>query len=242
MKDFFCSKERSLKIINILFYFISLIIVIFIIGFAFILNKSAHPLGRIFNITTRLIVSFVIIFLIKTVLELQRYNKQLEQIAFFDVLTNLPNRRLLYDRLRYSIIQAQHTEKILAICYLDIDDLKPVNDTMGHKAGDLLLREVANRFKSCVREGDIVSRIGGDEFIIALHDLKSLEECDIILNRILKCINAPIILGNNFVEISVSIGVSFYSNNNKDIDSLISQADQAMYKAKKSGKGNYEIF
>ncbi len=231
MKGFFCSKERSLKIINILFYFISLIIVIFIIGFAFILNKYAHPLERIFNIITRLIVSFVIFFLIKTVLELQRYNKQLEQIAFFDVLTNLPNRRLLYDRLRYSIIQAQHTEKILAICYLDIDDLKPVNDTMGHKAGDLLLRE-----------GDIVSRIGGDEFIIALHDLKSLEECDIILNRILKCINAPIILGNNFVEISVSIGVSFYSNNNKDIDSLISQADQAMYKAKKSGKGNYEIF
>lgn len=205
-------------------------------------TKLIKPVETAFKITIRIIVSMLIVLLIKTILELKSRKKELEQIAFFDMLTDLPNRRLLYDRLQQAVAQTQNTGKFLAICYLDIDNLKPVNDTMGHQTGDLLLIEIAHRFKSCVRSGDTVSRIGGDEFVIVLQNLKSLEECDVILKRILKSTNTPIILGHNCIETSVSIGVSFYSSDNKDIDTLIRQADQAMYQAKRLSKGNYHIF
>jgi len=205
-------------------------------------TKLIKPVERAFKIVIRVIVSMLMVLLIKTILELKNRKKELEQIAFFDMLTNLPNRRLLYDRLQQAVTQTQNTGNFLAICYLDIDNLKPVNDTMGHKTGDLLLIEIAHRFKSCVRSGDTVSRIGGDEFVIILQNLKSLEECDLILNRILKSANTPIILGHNCIETSVSIGVSFYSNDNKDIDTLLRQADHAMYQAKRLSKGNYHIF
>lgn len=166
----------------------------------------------------------------------------LELMAHYDVLTKLPNRVLFADRFSQAVAHCKRSGSMLAICFVDLDDFKPVNDTYGHDVGDQLLVEVANRLKSNVREEDTISRFGGDEFAIIFRDVESVEECEEMLKRIHQSIAQPYHVDDLRLNISASSGVSFYTQENDDLDTLLRHADQSMYQAKLSGRNHYQLF
>jgi diguanylate cyclase (GGDEF)-like protein/PAS domain S-box-containing protein len=175
--------------------------------------------------------------------ELQSAKEQLQELAYHDPLTHLPNRRLLDDRLHQAIAQNLRTDLMIAICYFDLDGFKPVNDQLGHDVGDQLLIEVASRLLSIVRGGDTVARIGGDEFVLLLSELTNLEECKQILARLLDGITAPYSSCDaQQFKISASIGVTLFPQDTADQDTLLRHADQAMYAAKQNGRNCYRLF
>jgi diguanylate cyclase (GGDEF)-like protein/PAS domain S-box-containing protein len=168
---------------------------------------------------------------------------KMRQIAHFDALTGLPNRLLLADRIDQAIAQNQRNKKILAICFMDLDGFKLINDSLGHEAGDDLLKEVGTRLQSLLRGSDTVARLGGDEFVMLISDLGSEDECSLALQRILQSVATPYVLvGNTLSEISVSIGVTLYPADNSDPDTLLRHADHAMYAAKQAGKNCFQLF
>jgi diguanylate cyclase (GGDEF)-like protein/PAS domain S-box-containing protein len=174
--------------------------------------------------------------------ELKESQERLKQMAYFDALTGLPNRRMLSDRLAQAMALAQRNDSLLAICYLDLDGFKPVNDTWGHAAGDTLLVEAARRLMASVRAGDSVSRLGGDEFVVLLGNIAHLEECEVALERIRVALATPFLLAEGTANLSASIGVTMYPMDGADPDTLIRHADQAMYLAKESGRNRYALF
>ena len=174
---------------------------------------------------------------------LKEHERQLEHIAHYDALTTLPNRVLLADRLRQAMAQAQRRAQAVAVAYLDLDGFKAINDNHGHGAGDHLLVTVAARMKQALREGDTLARLGGDEFVAVLLDLTDLEACLPVLNRLLAAAAQPVHLGDMVLQVSASLGVSFYPQvENIDADQLLRQADQAMYQAKLAGKNRFHVF
>ena len=174
---------------------------------------------------------------------LKEHEKQLEHIAHFDVLTTLPNRVLLADRLHQAMIQEPRRGQILAVAYLDLDGFKTINDKYGHETGDQLLITLASRMKQTLRESDTLARLGGDEFVAVLHDLSSVEDCIPMLERLLTAAAEPLLLGELSLQVSASLGLTFYPQAEEvDADQLLRQADQAMYQAKLAGKNRYHIF
>ena len=174
---------------------------------------------------------------------LKEHQQKLERMAHYDALTQLPNRVLLADRLMLALTQARRTSKLLAVCYLDLDGFKPVNDTFGHEAGDMLLIEVAARLKQVLRNGDTVARLGGDEFVLLLSGLDDIGKCQLALDRVLQTVAQPYPLGNDRVAtLSASIGVTLYPVDGADADTLLRHADQAMYLAKQAGRHRYHLF
>ncbi|MBT3065554.1 EAL domain-containing protein [Rhodoferax sp. U11-2br] len=168
---------------------------------------------------------------------------QLEHIAHFDALTNLPNRVLLADRLQLAMAQAQRRGQQLAVVFLDLDGFKNINDRHGHGIGDQLLISLAKAMKDALREGDTLARIGGDEFVAVLSDLDNLANCVPMLTRLLEAAAAPVYLGELLLQASASLGVTFFPQAQEiDADQLLRQADQAMYQAKVAGKNRYHIF
>ena len=169
--------------------------------------------------------------------------QQLERIAHYDALTSLPNRVLLSDRLQLAMAQAQRRGLQLAVAFLDLDGFKAVNDKHGHEAGDQLLVALANHMKRALRDGDTLARLGGDEFVAVLVDLADAKACQPLLSRLLAAASQPIQYGDVYLQVSASLGVSFYPQNEGiDADQLLRQADQAMYQAKLAGKNRYHIF
>ena len=168
------------------------------------------------------------------------------QLAYNDTLTGLPNRKLMFDRLGQAIISAKRRQQKLAVLFLDLDSFKEINDTFGHKVGDKLLVEVAKGLKEVVkRESDTVARIGGDEFLILLTDVSDNNNVEIVIRKIYEKFSNPLSLDPFTVElkINISIGVSIFPDHGKDSDTLISNADTAMYIVKKkSGKNNFHFF
>jgi diguanylate cyclase (GGDEF)-like protein/PAS domain S-box-containing protein len=173
---------------------------------------------------------------------LKKHEAELKRIAHYDALTSIPNRALLADRMKHSIAQTSREQNMMAVCYLDLDGFKPINDTMGHDAGDQILIEVAKRLGDTIRGGDTVARLGGDEFVILLLGLEKGEECVTTLERLLAAISQPITVKKKLHTISASIGVSIYPLDNEDPDTLLRHADQAMYVAKQSGKNRFYIY
>lgn len=169
-------------------------------------------------------------------------HQKLEHIAHYDALTGLPNRVLLADRMRVAMAQAERSQHLLGVVYLDLDDFKPVNDQLGHQAGDKLLREIAERLLDSVRGGDTVARIGGDEFVVLLCELTSLEECERAMNRLLRAVGEPVLIGHQTVQVSASLGATLYPSDEGDADVLLRHADQAMYRAKEAGRNRYHLF
>ena len=166
-----------------------------------------------------------------------------KKIANYDSLTKLPNRLLLSDRLDYAIAHAKRSKKSVAVCMIDLDGFKSVNDTYGHKAGDILLVEASKRMKEIVRSDDTVARLGGDEFVIILTDLEQSEDCAMTLYRLLNTISSSYIIDGNLINsISASIGVSIYPKDRVDPEILLRHADVAMYKSKNSGKNRFSFF
>jgi diguanylate cyclase (GGDEF)-like protein len=174
--------------------------------------------------------------------ERNRYQHELEFLAHHDALTQLPNRILLADRLVLAIARMQRAQRLLAIVYLDLDDFKPVNDTLGHKAGDQLLVMVAQRLKEHIRADDTVCRLGGDEFVLLLSDLGSIDECTQTIERLTRTLGKPYTLDRKLIYISASIGLTIYPFDDADADTLMRHADQAMYVAKQSGRNRYHLF
>ncbi|MBB1477177.1 EAL domain-containing protein [Shewanella sp. SG41-3] len=173
---------------------------------------------------------------------MKQHQEQLERIAHYDVLTNLPNRVLLADRLSQAMLQCSRHGQSLAVVFLDLDGFKTVNDAYGHDIGDELLIALSIRMKEALREGDSLSRIGGDEFVAVLADLTKVEDCEPVLERLLLAASESVTVSGVVLNISASIGVTLYPRDNVDADLLMRHADQAMYMAKESGKNRYHLF
>lgn len=173
---------------------------------------------------------------------MKEHEEELEHVAHYDILTNLPNRSLLADRLSHAMLQCSRHQKSLAVVFLDLDGFKAVNDVHGHNVGDELLITFAGRMKKALREGDSLARIGGDEFVAVLTDLEHVKECEPVLERLLLSLSAPVTVGNIILNVTASIGVTFYPQDNVDADLLMCHADQAMYVAKELGKNRYHLF
>ena len=168
---------------------------------------------------------------------------KLEHLASYDALTNLLNRRVFVEILEKLMHRSDRTNEKIALLFIDVDDFKKVNDTYGHKAGDIVLKNIATTLTNIAREEDIVSRISGDEFAMILWGLKNEDDIYVILNRILNEIKKDIIYENNKIKISLSIGITLYPQDKQiGATALLRQADNAMYKSKKSGKGKYSFF
>lgn len=172
----------------------------------------------------------------------KKQQESLELLAHYDMLTKLPNRVLLADRFTQALAHCKRQENQLAVCFLDLDYFKPINDLYGHGAGDKLLVEVAERLTAIIRDEDTVSRQGGDEFVLLLSDIDSFTECEQMLKRIIASIAQPYLIEGLSLSISASIGVSLYPLDDSDLDTLMRHSDQAMYQAKQAGRNCYHLF
>jgi diguanylate cyclase (GGDEF)-like protein len=173
---------------------------------------------------------------------MKKYQNQIEHIAHYDLLTDLPNRALLADRLSQAMLQCKRHAQSLAVVFLDLDGFKRVNDLYGHDIGDELLIALSVLMKEALREGDSLARIGGDEFVAVLADLSVVEDCEPILERLLLAASESVKVSDLILTVSASIGVTLYPQDNVDADLLIRHADQAMYMAKELGKNRYHLF
>ncbi|MDP3226767.1 MAG: EAL domain-containing protein [Acidovorax sp.] len=166
----------------------------------------------------------------------------LQRLALFDALTGLPNRVLLARKLQESMAQARTKNTLLGVAYLDLDGFKPVNDRLGHGAGDRLLVVVAGRLTRALRPLDTVARLGGDEFVILMPQLESIDDCERMLHRVMESISAPYTLDTERVVVTASIGYTMFPLDDADADTLLRHADQAMYAAKQAGRNRFHQF
>jgi diguanylate cyclase (GGDEF)-like protein/PAS domain S-box-containing protein len=178
----------------------------------------------------------------KTNLYLEQANSALKLSAHYDALTGLPNRNLLADRMQQAISKSIRNKKIVAVAFIDLDGFKAINDSHGHSTGDEFLKKVGGQLKEALREGDTLSRIGGDEFVALIDDLDTISASEIILTRMLESVATTLQVNNILLSLSASIGVTYYPSDGSSPDQLIRHADQAMYIAKQSGKNRYHVF
>ncbi len=167
--------------------------------------------------------------------------KTLEQLALRDPLTELANRRLLTDRMSMSIAHAQRHKSSMAVIYLDLDGFKQINDTLGHEAGDALLKLAAQRMLAVVREEDTVARLGGDEFLIVLWHVSDTDDAAMVALKVIDALAQPYQVEGQNINVSASAGVAIYPAHGEDADTLTKNADMALYEAKHSGKNTYRI-
>ncbi len=178
----------------------------------------------------------------RDITERKRMEQQLEHLAHYDALTSLPNRVLFSDRLQQALALVKRNGNHLAVMFIDLDRFKPINDTYGHGVGDLLLQEVAKRIKGSVRESDTVARIGGDEFIALLQNIKEGRDAKAVAEKIRYALNEPFDIAGQSLGISSSIGIAVFPEHGRDEIELCRNADSAMYKAKGMGKGAVALF
>jgi diguanylate cyclase (GGDEF)-like protein/PAS domain S-box-containing protein len=167
---------------------------------------------------------------------------RIQNLAYYDALTNLPNRTLFVDRLEQEIKKAQRHELRIALMFIDLDRFKEINDTLGHDVGDQLLVEAATRLNSCIRQSDTVARLGGDEFTVVLNEINELGVEEKIAQGVLDVLAQPFILNNETIYLSASIGITIYPDDGITTEKLLKNADQAMYAAKKMGRNRYQYF
>ena len=168
--------------------------------------------------------------------------QRLDYINHFDVLTKLPNRTLFTDRLQQALTHAQRNNQMLAIMFLDLDNFKTVNDTMGQTVGDTLLKAVAERLTGCVREVDTVARLGGDQFTVLLTELQSIQDITFTAQKINEVFTRPFVLDGNELFTRISIGIAVYPHDDASIEELLKDADFALYHAKSQGKNDFQFF
>ncbi len=174
--------------------------------------------------------------------ELRRRDEQIRHLAFHDALTGLPNRALFEDRLRHAIARLQREGGHLSVAFVDFDQFKIVNDSHGHDIGDLLLQEAATRIKSCLRVADTVARMGGDEFVILMEDMRPDKSCADLAEAIIAEISRPMEIRGHTVQIGASIGISFFPQDGTHPVELMKRADLAMYAAKSAGRNTFRFF
>ncbi|WP_262966208.1 PAS domain S-box protein [Methylobacter psychrophilus] len=182
-------------------------------------------------------------WMILDITPMKQHQQEVERMAYHDILTGLPNRLLVGDRLQQALVQAERANQSVAVCYLDLDGFKIVNDQFGHAAGDKLLIEVAHRMQASVRANDTIGRFGGDEFVLLLTNIKNIDEYEFVLQRVIDAINIPVSIDDaTEVSVGASIGVTLFPYDRDDPDKLLRHADQAMYQAKKSGRNRVCLY
>ncbi len=174
--------------------------------------------------------------------DIKRSQQRMEQMAFYDTLTKLANRRLFQERLVQTLEQTKRTGRNAALLYLDLDNFKRVNDTLGHQTGDQLLREVATRLQQCVRKEDTVARPGGDEFTILLNEVNTPSDAGIVAQKILTRLREPIHVSGHPLIVTTSIGITVIPSDSNDPNIIMTNADLAMYKAKERGRNNFQFY
>lgn len=173
--------------------------------------------------------------------QLEQYSRALESQALHDALTGLPNRRLLIDRLLLAIAHARRNTSTMAVMFLDLDGFKQINDTLGHDAGDTLLRMVADRLVAAVREVDTVARLGGDEFVIGLWELSHADDVAKLVSKVIQAVSQPYRIQGRDVHMTASAGIGIYPLHGEEVETLMKNADLALYEAKRAGKNDYRI-
>jgi len=173
---------------------------------------------------------------------LRQRQAHLQQLAHYDPLTRLPNRTLFYDRLAQALFHAERTRQAVTVIFIDLDHFKDVNDTLGHRTGDLLLIEVANRLATVVRSCDTVARLGGDEFTVFAQNIENAQNAAIVARKLNALFAAPFHLGESEIYVTASIGVTLFPSDGKSVDELLMNADIAMYHAKSCGKNVYKFY
>ncbi|HHH39200.1 MAG TPA: EAL domain-containing protein, partial [Sedimenticola sp.] len=173
---------------------------------------------------------------------LMQANEEMEQLAFFDTLTGLPNRRLFRDRLEQAIASLGRLDSGISLLFLDLDQFKRINDTLGHDAGDQLLKLVSLRLKQVLRQNDTIARLGGDEFTILLEKIDGAHQATRVAGKILEVMRAPFLLDGREVPVTTSIGITLGPQDGRDAGVLMKNADLAMYQAKESGRNNFQFF
>jgi diguanylate cyclase (GGDEF)-like protein/PAS domain S-box-containing protein len=168
--------------------------------------------------------------------------EQVRHLANHDPLTDLPNRRLLEDRLAHALAGAKRNGGQVAVLFIDLDYFKPINDSLGHRIGDLLLQAIAKRLRSLLREVDTVARVGGDEFVIVLPDVHTNDATGETAQRILDAMVCPYVIEDNELSVTPSMGISLYPNDGIDVGKLLDRADEAMYEAKHAGRRNFQFY
>lgn len=191
-----------------------------------------------------LIKSMLQIYAVRAMAELERkrIEEEINHMAFHDHLTGLPNRRLFFERVNQELANKKHNQYRMAVLFLDLDRLKLINDTLGHIVGDRLLREVGERLEKCVSAGKTVARLGGDEFAVLLPGIKDVAEVIRVTNLIIETIKKPWFMNGHDLYITTSIGISFYPDDGESAEILLKHADTAMYRAKKLGRNNYQLY
>ena len=182
-----------------------------------------------------------VIGLIRNITQRKEAEQQIEYQAYHDALTGLANRRLFHEHLTLALALAQRRGSGVAVLFLDLDQFKLVNDSLGHSTGDALLRAVAKRLKSAVREGDTVARVGGDEFTIVLQELSRREDAATIAQKVLRTVAEPIAVNGHKLYVTTSIGITLYPEDGDDAETLLKHADSAMYRAKSSGRNTFHM-
>ena len=175
-------------------------------------------------------------------LALQQRQEHLQQLAHFDTLTSLPNRMLFYDRFTQALYYAQRNNKKVALFFIDLDHFKDINDSLGHRIGDLLLREVSSRMSEVVRDCDTLARLGGDEFTIFAQNIDNRENADLMAQKLLDVLEPPFKVESHTIYVSASIGITLFPDDGDQVDELLINADVAMYNAKGAGKNTYRQF
>ncbi len=184
----------------------------------------------------------VFVAVIQDISERQQAQERLNYLAYYDALTGLPNRLLLLDRLKQAMIESERHERLASVLFLDLDRFKLVNDTLGHEAGDVLLKNVAGRLTGCVRLGDTVARLGGDEFTIVLANVAHVDDAGRVARKIIDVFAAPFLIAGQELFVSPSIGITLYPFDDIDAEALLKNADVAMYHAKDSGRNTFRFF
>lgn len=174
--------------------------------------------------------------------ERKAHMERLEFLATHDPLTGLANRALFLELANQILADARRSKNAIAVLFLDVDNFKQVNDTSGHYIGDLLLQHVADSLRQLLRTGDIVARQGGDEFIVALPHLTSMQDVRLLAEKILRTLEQPCHLNGQTVKVSTSIGVALFPGDGTEIESLMQNADSALYRAKQAGRNNFQLF
>jgi diguanylate cyclase (GGDEF)-like protein/PAS domain S-box-containing protein len=202
-------------------------------------RKNGAPLWVLQNLT---LAGEAVHMTVVDISDRKRAEEQIEFHAYHDVLTHLPNRKLFTDRLMQNITRAKRYGRgAVAVMFVDLDHFKTINDTLGHEAGDELLLEMSRRLRDCVRDDDTVARLGGDEFTIILAELRHPEDAAGVAEKIILAVQEPITIGGTTLEISASIGISIYPEDGADPETLLRNADSAMYRAKESGRNTYQL-
>lgn len=204
-------------------------------------DNSAFPIEL--NISSKkLNQTCIYTVIIRDITEIKKNEEKLKHQAYFDSLTGIPNRTLFLDRSEIALNQAKRSNEGLAVIFIDLDEFKVLNDTLGHDAGDIMLKTVSQRFIDCARKSDTVSRRGGDEFTILMPRIKNIDDTVKLAERILDSNKNAISIKDKMVFPKTSIGISIYPQDGDSIETLINNADKAMYNAKESGKNQFSFY